>query len=97
VQLDLTEEEAAALLSLKPGDRRRSLSVVAARQDAAQHSGEVPGGSARATTREATDARRTEPEASATLWSAAALGDLMTALRPCDDHISLAAAALGAD
>jgi hypothetical protein len=59
------------------GDRQRSLSAVAARQDTARHTGEIPRGAARATTRRAADARGTEPEASATLWSAAALGNML--------------------
>jgi hypothetical protein len=36
----------------KPGDQRRSLSAVAARQDIARHAGEIPGGAARPTARE---------------------------------------------
>jgi hypothetical protein len=50
MRLDLTDEEAVALLRpSKPGDRRRSLSAVGARQDTARHKGEVPGGSSGAT------------------------------------------------
>jgi hypothetical protein len=98
MRLDLTDEEAAALLSLLNlaiDDDRYPLFTTD--QGVAHHPGEVAGCATGTAAGETSDTRRTNARSSATLWSAAALGRLMTPLGPCDYHISLPAAALGAD
>src|SRR6516162_2603578 len=86
MQLDLSDEGAAALLSL---DRRRSLSVVSTYPVAARHSGEVAGCAAGTAAGETADTRRTDARSSATRWPVAALEDMLCAERRHVDDLGV--------